>query len=194
MVSSDLNIFFRLWTFSTSADLTGGQVNYLSRVDAQEEGLAYVQPDGSAVLRVDDWTDLPFGAPRNSCVVPAKVRGGPRASNAITSTNYSVRISSMKPFDYGLVVADFAFMPFGCSVWPAFWASGPNWPDNGEIDIVEGVNLKSSLVDFLGSPFIFILCPMSGIDLLSTPARIRSAVFQAKHLLSAVIQLSRLTY
>jgi hypothetical protein len=44
----------------------------MSGADAQAKGLAYVQPDGKAVLRVDSWTNLPFGAPRDSYVVPAK--------------------------------------------------------------------------------------------------------------------------
>lgn len=31
-------------------------------------------------------------------------------------------------------------MPHGCSVWPAYWSVGPNWPAGGEIDILEGVH------------------------------------------------------
>jgi hypothetical protein len=31
-------------------------------------------------------------------------------------------------------------MPTGCSVWPAWWSVGPNWPEGGEIDVIEGVN------------------------------------------------------
>jgi hypothetical protein len=65
--------FLRLWGFFTAPDPTDGQVNYLSRAEAQEEGLAYVQDDNKTVLRVDNWTNLPLGAPRNSCVVPLKL-------------------------------------------------------------------------------------------------------------------------
>ena len=34
-------------------------------------------------------------------------------------------------------------------MWPAFWSKGPHWPDNGEIDTIEGVNL---MVCFSPSP------------------------------------------
>ena len=31
-------------------------------------------------------------------------------------------------------------MPTGCSTWPAFWTHGPNWPYEGEVDIIEEIN------------------------------------------------------
>ena len=65
--------FLRLWAYFTDTDPTGGQVNYLSRAEAQKKRLAYVQSDGKAVLRVDSWTNLPHGALRDSCVVPNKL-------------------------------------------------------------------------------------------------------------------------
>jgi hypothetical protein len=65
--------FLRLWAYFTGSDPTGGQVKYLSRAEAQEKSLAYVQGDNKAVLRVDSWTNLPHGAPRDSCVVPLKL-------------------------------------------------------------------------------------------------------------------------
>jgi len=37
-------------------------------------------------------------------------------------------------------------MPAGCGTWPAFWLTDePNWPVNGEIDILEGVNQQSTV-------------------------------------------------
>jgi hypothetical protein len=65
--------FLRLWSYFTGSDPTGGQVNFLSRANAQKKGLAYVQGDNRAVLRVDSWTNLPHGRPRDSCVVPFKL-------------------------------------------------------------------------------------------------------------------------
>jgi hypothetical protein len=115
-----------------------------------------VQGDNRAVLRVDSWTNLPRGALRDSCVVTLKLGGGPDESDAIIIFYHSVRIVSMKTFYHGLVIADFDRMPFGCSVWPSFWLVGPKWPNNGEIDIVEGVNNKQTLVNsffFLPSSF-----------------------------------------
>lgn len=84
---------------------------------------------------------------------PFKVGGGPDESNVIIIFFHSVRITSVKTFHHGLVIADFDHMPFGCSVWPAFWTVGPIWPNNGEIDVVEGVNNKQMLVISYFSPF-----------------------------------------
>ena len=70
--------------------------------------------------------------------------GGPAAADA----RPSVRVSSRATFDVNtfggadtlLVVADIQHVPTGCAVWPAFWMLGPTWPDDGEIDIIEGWN------------------------------------------------------
>jgi hypothetical protein len=36
---------------------------------------------------------------------------------------------------------DIKHMPQGCATWPAAWETGEsNWPNLGEVDIIEGVN------------------------------------------------------
>ncbi|KAK4690975.1 hypothetical protein P7C71_g5929, partial [Lecanoromycetidae sp. Uapishka_2] len=53
----------------------------------------------------------------------------------------SVRITSNTAYNHGLFILDLAHMPGGiCGTWPAYWLVGPNWPNEGEIDIIEGVN------------------------------------------------------
>lgn len=53
----------------------------------------------------------------------------------------SIRLEGKNRYDRGLFILDLLHMPAGAGVWPAWWLTDEtNWPDNGEIDIVEGIN------------------------------------------------------
>ncbi|KAI0660223.1 concanavalin A-like lectin/glucanase domain-containing protein [Cubamyces menziesii] len=113
--------FFSDWDFGngTYDRTTHGHVNYLTEADAMSQNLTYINDAGHAVIRVDDFTTVIWENKRNS-----------------------VRIQSNDFFPIGsVIVFDATHVPFGCSVWPGFWTKGPNWPLDGEIDIVESVNL-----------------------------------------------------
>jgi len=113
--------FFNDWTFFTDPDPTHGYVNYVDETTAQNAELAYVDSTGVAILAVDDTHNVAPGSNRDS-----------------------VRIGSKKSYDGGLFIVDLAAMPYGCSVWPAWWSVGPDWPAGGEIDVLEGVNLATT--------------------------------------------------
>ncbi|KAF8315245.1 glycoside hydrolase family 16 protein [Clavulina sp. PMI_390] len=113
--------FFDGWTFFEDADPTRGLVNFVSQSTAAANGLAYVEPDGKVVMKVDSSSNLPLGAHRNS-----------------------VRITTTKAYNHGLFVLDATKFPYGCAVWPAFWMFGPDWPWSGEMDIYETINLAPS--------------------------------------------------
>ncbi|TVY13760.1 putative endo-1,3(4)-beta-glucanase [Lachnellula arida] len=111
--------FFDNFNFYTGPDPTNGFVNYVSAAEAATLGLAGPGPNGAMYIGVDHSTTLSTSAPGRK----------------------SVRISSKKSWTHGLFIADIAHMPGGiCGTWPAFWSFGPNWPNSGEIDVIEGVN------------------------------------------------------
>ncbi|KAL3459292.1 concanavalin A-like lectin/glucanase domain-containing protein [Aspergillus heterothallicus] len=109
--------------FFDRADPTNGYVTYVNQSYAENSGLAKITDTGSLYLGVDYDTVLsPSGPGRES-----------------------VRIESNEYFDQGLYLVDIQHMPGSiCGTWPAFWTVGPNWPYDGEIDIIEGVNMHDA--------------------------------------------------
>ncbi|KAH7402537.1 endo-1,3(4)-beta-glucanase-like protein [Pyrenochaeta sp. MPI-SDFR-AT-0127] len=102
-------------------DPTHGFVEYVNAQQAQQLGLLKAQGN-QIYMGVDTWSTLnPNGPGRKS-----------------------VRIQSKTAYNRALVIADFAHVPgSNCGSWPAFWMVGPNWPNQGELDIYEGVHLNT---------------------------------------------------
>ncbi|KAI9568719.1 concanavalin A-like lectin/glucanase domain-containing protein [Boletus coccyginus] len=115
--------FFDGWEFYGSWDgLTLGNVTWVTREVASSQNLAYVNGENHVIIRVDNVTNVPTG-----------------------QTRKSVRITTQDAYDMGsLWIIDANHIPHGCSVWPAFWGFGRNWPDGGEIDIMENINLHTN--------------------------------------------------
>ena len=90
--------------FFSDRDPTNGFVKYVDRDTAERTGLVRVVGD-SLYMGVDYRAVTPEGRP-------------------------SVRITSRKAYNTGLVVLDLSHMPGGiCGTWPAFWSFGPDWPN-----------------------------------------------------------------
>ncbi|KKK12876.1 hypothetical protein P175DRAFT_0431004 [Aspergillus ochraceoroseus IBT 24754] len=114
----DMATFFNRFTFYTDSDPTHGYVTYVDKATAQSAGLISTNND-SAYMGVDH-------------------------TNVASSGRRSVRLSSTQSYHHGLFIIDLQHMPTGCGSWPAFWILGPNWPNGGEIDVIEGVNAQTN--------------------------------------------------
>ncbi|KAL4882701.1 concanavalin A-like lectin/glucanase domain-containing protein [Aspergillus karnatakaensis] len=109
--------------FFDRADPTNGFVTYVNQSYGEDAGLVKITETGSLYLGVDYDSVLTADGPGRE----------------------SVRIESNEYFDQGLYVVDIQHMPGSiCGTWPAFWTVGPNWPYDGEIDIIEGVNMHEA--------------------------------------------------
>ncbi|KAI5777677.1 concanavalin A-like lectin/glucanase domain-containing protein [Geopyxis carbonaria] len=105
--------FFDYFAFYTGADPTNGFVQYIGRDSAVNQGI--ISQGNTAYIGVDK-------------------------TNVANNGRQSVRLESKARYTRGLYVLDLAHMPTGCGTWPAFWTLGDNWPNNGEIDVIEGVH------------------------------------------------------
>ncbi|KIJ64383.1 glycoside hydrolase family 16 protein [Hydnomerulius pinastri MD-312] len=115
--------FFNGWNFIDNWDnTTNGDVNFIDQQDATSQKLAYVSGTGNAIIKVDNSTNVLYPNKRNS-----------------------IRMESTDFYPVGtLFIIDALHMPFGCSVWPSIWTKGAAWPNDGEIDIIEAVNLMNN--------------------------------------------------
>ena len=115
--------FWDGWDFFDASDPTNGFVTYTNQSHAEDTGLIDITSRGSLYMGVDHKSKLdPSGPGRES-----------------------VRIETKGFYKEGLYVLDLEHMPGSiCGTWPAFWSVGPSWPEDGEIDIIEGVNKHDS--------------------------------------------------
>ena len=110
--------FFDKFNFWTGEDPTDGYVNYVDKETAVTKG--YISGGGADNEPVIIGTD--------------------HVNKATGRGRDSVRIESKTIYNSGLILFDINHMPQGCGTWPAFWTFGPNWPNSGEIDIIEGIH------------------------------------------------------
>lgn len=137
--------FFDYYTFYEGRDSVGsnGFNIYVNMQAAQQKGLMNITEEVDELdvykrkrrldrdlQRLEEPLTEPFVYMRSSAT-----EAGPRNS---------IRLEGNRRFNRGLFIIDLRHMPAGCGVWPAFWLTDEaNWPINGEIDIVEGVNYQS---------------------------------------------------
>ncbi|OLN84961.1 putative glycosidase C21B10.07 [Colletotrichum chlorophyti] len=80
-------------------------------------------------------------ATSDTAVLRVDTAVGPTSTPDASTGRFSVRVESKTQYDKGLFIFDVKHTPYGCASWPALWFSDPNnWPDAGEIDVMEAIN------------------------------------------------------
>lgn len=133
--------FWNFYNFYEGPDSAGsnGYIKYISKKDAMELELAKVITEDIPVYSNDtsgNETTTSEETTKQDFIFmgSAPTKEGPRLS---------IRLEGKQRFDRGLFIIDLDHMPSGCGTWPAFWLTDEvNWPVNGEIDILEGVNYQ----------------------------------------------------
>ncbi|KAI0194645.1 concanavalin A-like lectin/glucanase domain-containing protein [Astrocystis sublimbata] len=113
--------FFDDFDYFTGYDPAQGFVHYVPKEQAMQLNLTYAS-ESTAILRVDTTV-------------------GPGSEPDASTGRFSVRVSSKRQYNSGLFIFDVKHTPYGCGTWPALWlVDENNWPDHGEIDVMEAVN------------------------------------------------------
>ncbi|GAA5956289.1 hypothetical protein JCM3765_005619 [Sporobolomyces pararoseus] len=103
------------FTWQTGQADNGGIAMYNSLASAKQKGLVKVDKSGAVQLRV--------------------------STQQYQNLRDSVRLVSKQTFSGGgLFVFDVNNIPAAQGAWAALWFTGSNWPQQGEIDVIEGVH------------------------------------------------------
>jgi hypothetical protein len=109
--------FLKSFQYEAISDPTHGRVKYVDADTAAAQNLTFASGN-HFVLRADYKTKLSSSGPGRS----------------------SVRLQSNKKYTNAVMIFNIRHMPVGCGTWPAIWTVGSDWPTQGEIDILEGIN------------------------------------------------------
>jgi beta-glucanase (GH16 family) len=115
---------------SWNVEITGTTVNNEQQAYVDSDEVIYIAPGGEAA-----------GGSNGALIIHARSRPGFLTPEGNRFDFLSGRINTKNKMDFAYGTASARIrLPSGSGLWPAFWALGNgDWPDTGEIDIMEYV-------------------------------------------------------